>query len=74
MCFSDQVNNHIDVFFRLADYMVFDEVIKHDYSEPHCLMDSVSSVASYDHIPGVSNRHELEYTAEGGLTEVQGDQ
>ena len=60
------------VYFRLADYIVFDEVIKHDFSEPQCVMDSVSSVASYDHIPGVSNRHQLQYSVEAGLTEVGG--
>ncbi|XP_070200043.1 tetratricopeptide repeat protein 17-like isoform X3 [Littorina saxatilis] len=54
----------------LAVHMDFDEVIKHDLVEPHCVVDSVSSVASYDHIHGVSHRHELEYTPEIGLKEV----
>ena len=60
------------LFGRLSDYMVFEEVIKQDYSEPHCLMDSVSSVAAYDHVPGVSSRLQLQYAAETGLKEVCG--
>ncbi|KAK7486422.1 hypothetical protein BaRGS_00022346, partial [Batillaria attramentaria] len=55
---------------NLADYIDFDEVVKHDYHEPDCVMESVSSVASFDHIPGVAHRHDLQYTPELGLKEV----
>lgn len=55
---------------NLADYIDFDAVVKHDYREPECMMDSVSNVKSFDHIPGVAHRHDLQYTPELGLKEV----
>lgn len=57
----------------LADYIDFDSVVKHDHQEPDCVVDSVSSVLSYDHVPGVAQRNDLKYSPELGLKEVRGE-
>ncbi|XP_076450500.1 tetratricopeptide repeat protein 17-like isoform X3 [Babylonia areolata] len=54
----------------LSEHMDFEEVIKHDLAEPDCQVDTVASVAAFDHIPGVADRYQLQYAPEDGLKEV----
>ncbi|KAL8577737.1 hypothetical protein ACOMHN_065554 [Nucella lapillus] len=57
----------------LSEHMDFEELIKHNLEEPLCAVDSVSSVAALDHLPGVADRYNLKYNAEGGLKEYNAE-